>query len=145
MGNRYALIIANFEYDNIPKLKAPKYDAEKLKEVLENPELGGFECKLLLDRYSSDVMDEIEEFYDRKKIDDTLLLYYSGHGMRDKKRNLHLTFKKTIEGDLIKKAIEISEINKKISGRNRRRDGRGRSICCSRPRECRMDFGKSDL
>ena len=44
MGKRYALIIANFEYDNIKDLKAPKYDAEKLEEVLSNPELGDFEC-----------------------------------------------------------------------------------------------------
>lgn len=74
MGNRYALIIVNFEYDNIPDLKAPEYDAKKLEEILSNPELGDFECTTLINKSSSEVLEEIEDFYDGKKQDNVLLL-----------------------------------------------------------------------
>ncbi|MEN8906137.1 MAG: SUMF1/EgtB/PvdO family nonheme iron enzyme [Clostridiales bacterium] len=115
MCRRYALIIANFKYDNIKDLTAPEYDSEKLEKVLRDEELGNFECVSLINKSSSEVLEEIEEFYDGKKQDDVLLLYYSGHGIKDKKRNLHLTFKKTSEGDIVKRAIRIEDINKVIN------------------------------
>ena len=97
MGKRYALIIANFEYDNIKDLKAPKYDAEKLEEVLSNPELGDFECELLINKASSEVLEAIEEFYDGRENDDVLLiLFWSWY--KGQERNLYLIFKKTAEG-----------------------------------------------
>jgi hypothetical protein len=114
MGKRYALLVANFEYDNIKDLIAPKYDAIKLEEILKNSEYGDFECFSLINKNSSEVQEFIEEFYDNKKQDDVLLLYYSGHGVRDKKRNLYLTFKSTSEGDIVKKAIKMREINELI-------------------------------
>ena len=35
------------------------------------------------------VRREIEEFFSERKRDDTLLLYFSGHGMKDPEGNLH--------------------------------------------------------
>ncbi|MBF8285684.1 MAG: hypothetical protein HW378_4599, partial [Anaerolineales bacterium] len=52
---RYALIIASWDYTadvGLRKLIAPPQDAESLARVLQNPAIGGFEVRTLLNEPS---------------------------------------------------------------------------------------------
>lgn len=84
-SNRYALIIGNSQYrdETLRQLVAPELDAEALAIILGNPDIGGFKIKTLLDQESQSLREAIEEFFLDAKRGDTLLLYYSGHGILD--------------------------------------------------------------
>src|SRR5215472_824780 len=90
---RSALVIANSEYEDehLRQLVAPARDAEALERVLADREVGGFEVKTLLNRPARDVNLAIEKFFLDRKREDLLLLYYSGHGLRDDDGQLYLT------------------------------------------------------
>ena len=85
MSDRLALIIANSEFDDpkLAQLVTPSHDAEALAEVLRDPAIGGFEVTLLVDETEPVVRRKIARLYHRRKRGDLLLLYYSGHGIRD--------------------------------------------------------------
>jgi hypothetical protein len=94
--NRYALIIANsrFEDPDLGKLMAPPQDAEALARALEAPDIGGFAIKKLIN-HDSDVAQEIEAFFAERKRDDFVLLYFSGHGLKDENGKLYLATSNT--------------------------------------------------
>jgi uncharacterized RDD family membrane protein YckC len=82
---RRALIIANSRYENaeLCQLQAPANDAESLARVLGDPAIGGFEVRTVVNQPCQTVSLEIETFFENRKRDDLLLLYFSGHGVRD--------------------------------------------------------------
>jgi len=102
MSDRLALIIANNEYDDpkLARLATPRHDAEALAEVLRDPAIGGFDVTLLANTTLRVVLQEIAHLYRRRKRDDLLLLYYSGHGIRDNYGDLYLAVKDT-ETDIV--------------------------------------------
>ncbi len=83
--NRSALIIAVSEYQDagLRKLVAPPQDAEALARVLGDPAIGGFAVKTLLNQPAHQVNREIEAFFASGANNDLLLLYFSGHGIKD--------------------------------------------------------------
>ena len=90
-GNRFALIIANDQYEDnsLSKLDAPKFDAYALAEVLGDPETSNFYVQLAVNKKSYIVNQLIESFFDNRKRDDLLLLYFSGHGVKDEDGQLY--------------------------------------------------------
>jgi len=97
MSDRLALIIANSEFDDpkLARLATPGRDAEALAEVLGDPAIGGFEVTLLVDKTVQALRKEIARLYQRRKKGDLLLLYYSGHGIKDDYGDLYLAVKDT--------------------------------------------------
>ncbi|MFB0533373.1 MAG: caspase domain-containing protein, partial [Anaerolineae bacterium] len=98
MSDRFALIIANSEFDDDPKLSqlvAPSRDAEALAEILSDPNIGGFKVTLRVNETMQAVRREIARLYQRKKKSDLLLLYYSGHGIKDDFGDLYLAVRDT--------------------------------------------------
>jgi tetratricopeptide (TPR) repeat protein len=83
--SKSALIIANYRYEHpgLGQLVAPAQDADSLARVLADPAIGGFEVRTLVNELSYKVSLEIESFCDNHKRDDLLLLYFSGHGIKD--------------------------------------------------------------
>jgi hypothetical protein len=120
MSSRYALIIANNEYSdsNLAQLSAPGKDAEDLARVLQDKNIAGFDdVKVILNHPESYVREAIDEFFDLKKPDDLLLLYFSGHGVRDEMGSLYLALKNTsrarlrataLRSDFIREAMDQS-------------------------------------
>lgn len=90
MTSKYALVIANTEYQdpNFAKLTAPGRDAEEFAQVLRD--LAGFEVKVLLNEGESKTSRAIGHFFKDRKHDDLLLLYFSGHGVRNEQGLLFL-------------------------------------------------------
>jgi formylglycine-generating enzyme required for sulfatase activity len=98
--SKSALIIANYQYDHpgLRQLVAPARDAESLARVLADPGIGGFEVRTLINEPSHKVTLEIESFCENRKRDDLLLLYFSGHGVKDADGQLYFA---TVDTQLI--------------------------------------------
>ena len=81
MSGKYALIIGNTEYidPGLAQLTAPGKDAEDFARVLKDKDLCGFDdVTILLNQLSSSVIESVDEFFDQKKPDDMLVLYFFG-------------------------------------------------------------------
>ncbi|OLB81126.1 MAG: type VII secretion protein EccCb [Actinobacteria bacterium 13_2_20CM_2_71_6] len=103
MTRRLALLLANDYYENtaLSPLIAPRNDAEQLFNLLHDPEVGSFEpAEILVNRSKSDIERSVERMFKAAQPGDLLLLYYSGHGIRDAAGRLHLAVWNT-EPDLL--------------------------------------------
>jgi hypothetical protein len=110
---RFALIIASYQYEDtdLRQLVAPAQDAEALARVLADPAIGGFEVQTLLNEPSYQVNPAIETFFADRKRDDLILLYFSGHGIKDEEGRLYLTTRDTRRKMLRTTAIPATLVN----------------------------------
>ena len=121
-----ALIIANYRYEHsdLRQLLAPAQDAESLARVLSDPGIGGFEVSTVINEPSHKVSLEIEGFCDNRKRDDLLLLYFSGHGIKDADGQLYFA---TIDTQLVQQnvrratAVSANFVNEVMSRSRSRR------------------------
>ena len=111
--NKFALIIANDQYEdeNLSQLQAPKFDAYALAEVLGDPETSKFYVQLAVNKKSHTVNQLIEDFFDKRNRDDLLLLYFSGHGVKDEDGKLYFATPNTKRDRLRSTAISASLVN----------------------------------
>lgn len=113
MAAKFALIIGNSQYDdsNLSRLQAPDLDVHGLEEVLKAPAIGQFdEVTTLLNESTATVRRAVARFYERRRRDDLLLLYFSGHGVKDDHGRLYLALRDTETALLAGSAIEASFI-----------------------------------
>jgi formylglycine-generating enzyme required for sulfatase activity len=123
---KYALIIANTEYTDpgLAQLTAPGKDAKELVRVLDSPDICGFDDVIVLfNEVASKVSETIDYFLSNKKPSDLLILYFSGHGVRDEYGSLYLAVKNTnrerlrstaIKSDFIREAMDQSRSKRQI-------------------------------
>jgi uncharacterized caspase-like protein len=92
VGGRFALLIATYAYedDGLQQLTAPAHDAEALAEVLRDPDIAGFEVTSLVNRPHYEVGPAIGDFLRDRRRGDLILLYFTGHGLKDDEGRLHL-------------------------------------------------------
>ncbi|SES39050.1 caspase family protein [Actinokineospora terrae] len=88
---RHALIVANRDYRDpgLRALRAPEADARELAAVLGDPAIGEFAVSTELDLPASATSEAVEGFFADRDGDDLLLLYFSGHGVKDPAGDLH--------------------------------------------------------
>ena len=80
-----ALLVGVSEGIDIVALNTPINDIEAIKEVLEEPTIGEFDTVTVLHNPTISQLEiEIYQFFSNREPDDTLLFYYSGHGLRDR-------------------------------------------------------------
>jgi hypothetical protein len=122
-GRKLALLIGNSEYDDakFPALAAPIKDVQSLAEILGDVAIGGFEVTTLINESASVVQEAIYRLLKDKHPDDTLLLYFSGHGIRDARGRLFLGVKTTHTDLLSVTAIPSSFIKEEMDGSDSRR------------------------
>jgi len=84
-GKYVALAIGNQEYQNFPVLSTPIADARALTEVLGVSY--GFETRLVENAGRADILDAIDDTMGRLSGDDSLLIFYAGHGVLDEVSN----------------------------------------------------------
>ena len=114
MSDRYALIIASYEYQDpeLRQLVAPAHDAEALARVLQNPDIGDFQVQTLLNEPSYKVSQAIETFFTDRRRDDLLLLFFSGHGVKDEDGHLYFATSDTRRRWLISTAVWANFVNR---------------------------------
>jgi hypothetical protein len=113
MSGKYALIIGNTEYTDpgLAQLTAPGKDAVDFARVLRSRDICAFDdVNVLLNQPEYMVRGAIDEFFDQKRPDDLLVLYFSGHGVRDEIGALYLAVKNTIRTRLRSTAIKSDYI-----------------------------------
>jgi len=104
---KVALLIGVSEYDpGLNPLPAAVKDIEALRRVLQDPEMGGFdEVKTLANPDAHTMQLEIETLFDGRTRDDLILLFFSGHGIKDDAGRLYFASRitrKNAKGDLIR-------------------------------------------
>ncbi|WP_260445822.1 MULTISPECIES: caspase family protein [unclassified Nostoc] len=104
---KVALLIGVSEYEpGLTPLPAATKDVEAIQRVLENPEIGGFnDVKVLLNPQRHEMEEAIERLFSDRQRDDLVLLFFSGHGIKDEKGNLYFAAcntKKSDKGELVK-------------------------------------------
>ena len=126
MSAKLALIIANTEYSDpgLAQLTAPGKDAKDFGRVLDSPEICAFnDVVVLVNETSSKVGEAVDYFLSNRKPDDLVLLYFSGHGIRDEYGALYLAVKNTsrarlrstaIKSDFIREAMDQSRSRRQV-------------------------------
>jgi formylglycine-generating enzyme required for sulfatase activity len=124
MSGKYALIIGNTEYTDpgLAQLTAPGRDAEDFARVLRSPDICAFDdVNILLNQPEYMVRGAFDEFFDQKRPDDLLVLYFSGHGVRDELGALYLAVKNTIRSRLRSTAVKSDYIREAMDQSRSRR------------------------
>jgi Caspase domain len=113
VGARRALLVAAETYADpgLARLRAPIGDVEALASVLEDPTLGAFELRRLVNLPTEQIKREIEGFFDDARLNDLLLLYMSGHGVLSQTRRFYFATSSTELRWLRATAIEDSFIS----------------------------------
>ncbi|MDJ0897646.1 MAG: caspase family protein [Xenococcus sp. MO_188.B8] len=94
---KVALLIGISEYKlGLPILSSTVQDAQAMKEVLQHPEIGGFnDVKVLLNPNTQKLRIAIYDLFAERSPEDLVLFYFSGHGVKDQNRNLYLATPET--------------------------------------------------
>ncbi|MEO1390314.1 MAG: caspase family protein, partial [Cyanobacteria bacterium J06634_6] len=105
---KIALLIGVSEYSKgLTPLPAAIKDIEAMRDVLADPNIGGFEASnitLLKNPERQLVEESIYSLFDGRKKSDLLLLFFSGHGITDDSGRLYLATnqtRKNISGELV--------------------------------------------
>jgi uncharacterized caspase-like protein len=85
-GGYYALVIGINNYQHLNKLKTPLNDAKELARILHDEYR--FETKMLLDATRRQVLDSLDDYREKLQENDSLLIYYAGHGYYDEAADL---------------------------------------------------------
>jgi hypothetical protein len=116
-----ALLIANSTFpkdrDNLPELEGPRNDTAVLRDVLCDDAVGLFpsdNIRLVIERDMSEIMLEVEDFLVSASSRDTLLLYYSGHGVLDETNELYFCARDTRTTRLGASAVSASWVSSRI-------------------------------
>ncbi len=98
---KIALLIGVSEYEpGLTPLPAATKDVEAMQQVLENPDIGGFdEVKVLVNPLRQEMEEAIEILFDNRQKNDLLLLFFSGHGIKDEEGRLYFAARNTRKND----------------------------------------------
>ncbi len=117
MSGKFALIIGNTEYGDpgLAQLTAPGKDAEDFARVLKDKSICKFdEVNVLFNQTESAIREAIDSLYYLKRPDDLLVLYFSGHGVRDEYGSLYLAVKNTNRSRLRSTAIKSDYVRESM-------------------------------
>ncbi|MEU6348449.1 caspase family protein [Streptomyces sp. NPDC047072] len=123
MSRRLALLVATYEHDDpgLGRLTAPAHDAEALAEVLRDPAVAGFDVTLLVNEPHYRVGEAVGELFDGRRSDDLVLLYFTGHGLKDEDGRLYLAMRNTRRGSLLFTSLPAEQVDQAMAGSESRR------------------------
>lgn len=119
---KIALLIGVSEYEpGLNSLPAAVKDVEAMRRVLANPEMGGFaeeDIAVLNNPQPYAMQTAIDNLFANRNKDDLLLLYFSGHGIKDEKGRLYRSTRATSKqnGGLVKpSAVAASYLHESMN------------------------------
>jgi len=88
---KFALLIGVSNYaEGLSALPAAVQDVVAVQRILADPALGNFDdVQVLTDPSRDEMTSGIELWLNERKADDTTLLFFSGHGLKDDRRELY--------------------------------------------------------
>jgi len=112
-----ALLVANSTFPtdayNLPELEGPRNDPALLRDALCDGEVGLFPAdnvRMATERTMAEVLSEAEDLLASASRRDTLLLYYSGHGVLDQSGELFLCTRDSRIDRLRSTAVKASDL-----------------------------------
>jgi tetratricopeptide (TPR) repeat protein len=81
LGRYHALVIGNDAYEHLERLDTAAKDAQAVGDVLANQY--GFEVTPLINATRAQIVDVLDDYRNRLRANDNLLIYYAGHGSLD--------------------------------------------------------------
>ena len=118
--------VGNYEHpdDLKPLVSAPK-DVAAMQRILLNAQMGEFsEVIPLIDPDPMQMQEAIETLYRDREKDDLVLLFFSGHGIKDDSGKLYFSTRvtrKTPKGELVKSTAVPARFVQEIMGNSRSR------------------------
>lgn len=116
---RYALLVGISTYlDGLKPLPSAVRDVDALREVLIDPEIGGFaesDVEALKDVDETAIRKAISRLFANRDSNDLLLFYFSGHGVTDSVNDFYLTGTSTDQNDLLSSAVPSDYIHKAMN------------------------------
>ena len=124
MSRRIALVVGVSEYVSMSALPASSRDAEVMAHVLRN--VAGFDdVRLLLNPEHGRLNEAIEVLFSGRERDDLVLLFFSGHGVKDERGFLYLaapSTRKHPNGELVRAtAVACRAVHDAMQGSRSRR------------------------
>jgi ribosomal protein L7/L12 len=123
-----ALLIGNSTFPDDPhnlfELKGPVNDLSLLRAALTDPTVGLFDdanVRQLPERSKREITTAIEDFFSSAAPADTVLLYYTGHGMTNEFDNLFLCARDTRTDRLVSTGISDAEVDAMMRSSGARR------------------------
>ncbi|MFI9817328.1 caspase, EACC1-associated type [Saccharothrix variisporea] len=114
---RRALLIATDTYGDptFRALRAPRRDAEELEAVLRDEAIGGFRTEVLLNPSAQLLREHVDGLFTEAQHDDVVLLYVSGHGVKDRfSGHLHFATTDTRNHLLASTAVSAQFVRERI-------------------------------
>ncbi|MBD1835737.1 caspase family protein [Cyanobacteria bacterium FACHB-472] len=104
---KLALLIGVSDYEpGLGPLPGAVKDVEAMQRVLQRPEMGGFDqVKTLTNPDPLLMQGEIESLFSERSKEDLVLLFFSGHGVKDDRGKLYFATRitrKSLKGELIR-------------------------------------------
>ncbi|XHX77078.1 MAG: caspase domain-containing protein [Stenomitos frigidus ULC029] len=118
--------VGNYEHPDAlkPLVSAPK-DVAAMQRILLNAQMGEFsEVTPLIDPDPMQMQEAIEALYRDRAKDDLVLLFFSGHGIKDDSGKLYFSTRvtrKTPKGELVKSTAVPARFVQEIMGNSRSR------------------------
>lgn len=142
---RYALLVTASAYQDarLRQLRSPVSDAEALGGVLSDPQVGDFHVSRLHDTPEHIIRKSLDRFFANRQSNDTLLLYFSCHGLKDDDGRLYFATSDTDMDSLRATAISARFVNELVE------DCRSRRVmlildCCYSGAFAKGMLGKAD-
>jgi len=123
VDSRNALIIAGeaFADPRLPRLRRVVVNALALADALEDPDVGDFDVRKLIDQPAHVIRAGMAQFVAGRGPGDVLLVYYAGYGIRDERGELYLAAADTVPGRLAATAVSAGFVGRQLgSGGSRR-------------------------
>jgi hypothetical protein len=123
---KVALLIGVSQYGaGFNQLPAAAKDVEAMQRVLQHPDMGDFDkVQSLIDPDPQEMGTAIENLFGDGSRDDLILLFFSGHGIKDESGNLYLatrTTRKNDRGGLIRSTAIAARFVQEIMSDSRAR------------------------
>lgn len=132
---KVALLIGVSEYEpGLNPLPAAVRDVEAMQRVLQNPDIGGFDkVKPLINPDRQSMESEIEALFTGSSKDDLVLLFFSGHGIKDDGGKLYFATCNTCKnpaGDLMRSTAVSAETVLEVMKKSRAKQQAVILDCC---------------
>jgi hypothetical protein len=122
--NRHALLVCSHEYfldKSLRRLKAPANDVAALAAAISNPAIGDFRTEISENESASATLERIEEFLLKRTAEQTVLLYFSGHGIKGPDGELYFAMSNTRLGLLRTSSVKARDVHELLRSSRARR------------------------